>query len=240
MSFEALTFTNAGKALLLRALAGELLTFTQIKVGDGTIRQDDIPNLTDLVDTVKAMTINSCQILEDRCSIEVFFRNDEIPRSFYYRELGVFAADPDYPDDRTKDILYVYQNAYDTAEYISISSGEIIEKVIRVNAFIGQAESVSAVIDSSTVFVTKGELKTAINQVNEDEISDDYIESLFADTNIGGSGNTPSASGGVTKAYVDAQDSKVLATALARIEGTDSTSQQDGNVITNSDIENIF
>ena len=85
-----------------------------------------------------------------------------------------------------------------------------------------------------------GELETAINQVNEDEISDDYIESLFADTNIGGSGNTPSASGGVTKAYVDAQDSKVLATALARIEGTDSTSQQDGNVITNSDIENIF
>ena len=162
MSFEALKFTTAGKALQLRALAGESLVFTQIQVGEGNTTPEEIPTLAGLVSLVKAIDIGRCARTDTRYTVEGSFRNDEIPHSFYYRELGVFAADPDYPNDRSKDILYAYQNAYDTAEYISISAGEIIEKIIRVNMFVGEAESVSALIDSSTIFVTRDELETTL------------------------------------------------------------------------------
>lgn len=162
MSFEALKFTTAGKTLQLQALAGESLVFTQIQVGEGSINPEDIPALTQLTSLVKAMDIGKCARADTRYTVEGSFRNDEIPHSFYYRELGVFAADPDYPNDRSKDILYAYQNAYDTAEYISISTGEIIEKIIRVNMLVGEAESVSALIDSSTVFVTRNELENTL------------------------------------------------------------------------------
>lgn len=162
MSFEALKFTTAGKALQIRALSGEPLVFTQIQVGEGTLTAESIPTLTGLVSVIKSINISKSTRTDERYTIEGAFRNDEIARSFYYRELGIFAADPEYPDERSKDILYAYQNAYDTAEYISISSGEIIEKLIRVNLFVGEADTVSAVIDSSTVFVTRDEMSAGL------------------------------------------------------------------------------
>ena len=162
MSFEALKFTNSGKALQIRALSGEQLVFTQIQVGEGTLTPESIPSRTSLVSLIKSINITKSTRTNERYTIEGVFRNDEIPRSFYYKEIGIFAADPDHPNDRSKDILYAYQNAYDTAEYISISSGEIIEKIVRVNMFVGEAESVSALIDDSTVFVTRDEMSETL------------------------------------------------------------------------------
>lgn len=186
MSFEPLKFTAVGKALQIRALSGDQIVFTKIQVGEGSLTPESISARTTLVSLIKSINITKSTRTDDRYTIEGTFRNDEIPRSFYYRELGIFAADPDYPNDRSKDILYAYQNAYDTAEYISISSGEIIEKLIRVNLFVGEAETVSAVIDSSTVFVTQDEMSEALKGKADAEhshtVSDisDFPESLPA------------------------------------------------------------
>ena len=158
MSFETLKLTDKGKEMLLRSLEGQQLVFTSVHIGDGEISGPDaIPALEDLVSSIKSVDIIKAQRNTDYMTVEAYFKNDEIPRSFDWREIGVFVADPDNPDDRSSDILFVYQNAYDTAEYISISTAEIIEKTVRVNVFVGEAENISAVIDSSVVFVTKAE-----------------------------------------------------------------------------------
>lgn len=157
MSFEALRLTNQGQELLLRSLEGVTINFTAIKVGDGTVSTEAIPELTDLVNPIHTTEISSATRTAQHMMIEGIFKNSEIPQSFDWRELGIFTANPDAPDDRSQDILFMYQNAYDTAEHISISSGEIIEKVVRINVFVGDAENVEALIDPATATVSRAE-----------------------------------------------------------------------------------
>ena len=55
----------------------------------------------------------------DYVEVNAKFSNAGLSAGFYWREVGIFCADPDNPNDRSKDILYCYQNAYDTADYIA-------------------------------------------------------------------------------------------------------------------------
>lgn len=197
MSFETLKLTDKGKEMLLRSLEGQQLVFTSVHIGDGEISGPDaIPALEDLVSSIKSVDIIKAQRNNDYMTVEAYFKNDEIPRSFDWRELGVYVADPDNPDDRSSDILFVYQNAYDTAEYISISTAEIIEKTVRVNVFVGEAENISAVIDSSVVFVTKAEFDGHTHTVAD---IDDFPDSLPAN-----GGNAATVGGHTVEANVPA------------------------------------
>ena len=168
MSFAAPLFTNAGKALQMRALGGESLIFTTIKIGDGQTTAAQISGLTALVNPLVSMSITSAVRTDKYFSIKGAFTNQALKSGFFWRELGVYAADPDYPDDRSKDILYCYQNAYNLAEYIASGGSEIVEKIVRLNMFVGNAESVSATIDSSTIFLTQSDL--------ENYYTKDYID----------------------------------------------------------------
>ena len=159
MSFSAPVFTNAGKALQMRSLAGETLTFTAIKLGDGQLTSQSAAELTSLINTIVSVPITSAKRTDKYFFVKGSFTNQALSAGFYWREIGVYAADPDHPDDRSKDILYCYQNAYNLAEYIASSGSEIIEKVIKINVFVGNAEQVSAVIDSSAIYLTQADLE---------------------------------------------------------------------------------
>lgn len=163
MSFQSPVFTSAGKTLQMRALGGETLTFTSIKLGDGQITSQSIAALTGLINTIASVPITKSSRTDKYFSVSGSFTNQAVTTGFYWREIGLFAADPDYPDDRTKDILYCYQNAYNLAEYIAAGGSEIIEKVIRLNVVVGNATTVTALIDSSTVFLTQEEFGEAIS-----------------------------------------------------------------------------
>lgn len=158
MSFSAPVFTNAGKALQMRSLAGETLTFTSIRLGDGQLTSQSVAELTSLMNTIVSVPITSAKRTDKYYFIKGSFTNQALSAGFYWREIGVYAVDPDHPDDRSKDILYCYQNAYNLAEYIASSGSEIIEKVIKINVFVGNAEQVSAVIDSSVIYLTQADL----------------------------------------------------------------------------------
>jgi hypothetical protein len=118
--FQAPKLTNAGKALYYDNIGGEGITFTTIKMGKGTLAQS-IALLTDLVDTVVTITAALSKGSENTyVDIGGAFSNAGLTDGFYWKEIGVFAADPDFPTDRTKDILFCYQNAYDTADFIRL------------------------------------------------------------------------------------------------------------------------
>lgn len=167
MAFSNPVFTNAGKELYLRANAGITITFTTIAVGEGETAAEDIPALAALKSPVKSMSISGKMQGTDHFTVTGSFRNDEISHSFFWREFGVFAADPDYPDDRTKDILVLYQSSDENPEYISISSGEISEKTVRVNIFVGERTVIAAV--DSTIFVSMAELEEQLANYTKTE-----------------------------------------------------------------------
>ena len=172
--FQAPKLTNVGKALYYANIGGQGISFTTIKLGKGTL-STAIANLTDLVDTVVTIEAALSNGNGSYVDISGSFSNAGMTEGFYWREIGVFAADPNYPDDRSHDVLYCYQNAYDTADFIPAASVETVEKHITVPLIVGDAETVSCLLDPSLVYATHQD----IQDHDQSETAHSFIRGLI-------------------------------------------------------------
>ena len=167
MSFTAPKFTNAGRQLQTRVIAGDTLTFTVIKLGDGTMTTEPIAALTDLIHGIITLPVHEVRRNADYAEVTGVFQNAGLSSGFYWREIGIFAADSDYPNDRSHDILYCYQNAAELAEYIPSASSAVIEKIIRVACVVGDAENVTVGL-ASQAYVKAEDLQALEEQHSKD------------------------------------------------------------------------
>lgn len=163
--FQAPKMTNAGKALYYDSIAGEGIVFTQIKLGKGTLTQS-IANLTDLVDTVLSIDASLAKA-PDGSYVDVSgsFSNAGLSQGFYWREIGLYAANPEMPEEREADILYCYQNAYDTADFIPAASVETVEKHITIPIVVSDVSQISCLLDPSLVFATQQDITNHNNSL---------------------------------------------------------------------------
>jgi hypothetical protein len=150
-TFGGLILTNRGRNLQSKAQAGIKLEYTRVGVGNGELGSTSILALNALINEVKSLDITKLKALGNgKAVIGTVLSNQNITEGFYFREIGLFATDPDVGE-----ILYCYGNAGDLAEYISPGGGpDIVEKSIDVQTVIGNAQNVSAVIDESLVYAT--------------------------------------------------------------------------------------
>lgn len=165
MSFTSPRFTDEGKALQAKAQAGTALKFTKMQLGDGELGSQAIAAMTGLVNPLITVGISGVKAGNNYATVKSNFSNSGLTTGFYWREIGVFAADPEKPNDRNSDILYCYANAGSLAEYIPAAGSEIVEKIISIPCIIGDAENVSAEVESG-IYATKAELKEHIDNKN--------------------------------------------------------------------------
>lgn len=178
MSFTAPRFTDEGKALQAKAQAGTALKFTKMQLGDGELGSQAIAAMTGLINPLITVGVSSVKAGSNYATVKSNFSNSKLTTGFYWREIGVFAADPEKPNDRNSDILYCYANAGSLAEYIPAAGSEIIEKIISIPCIIGDAENVSAEIESG-IYATKYELKEHIdNKKNPHKVTAGQIGAL--------------------------------------------------------------
>lgn len=150
-AFGGLIMTNRGRILQTKAQTGVQLTFTRIALGDGRLSGQSILELNQLINEKKSVSITKLKTQPDgKAAVGAVLSNQDITTGFYWREIGVFAQDPDIGE-----ILYCYGNAGSAAEYIPAGGGsDIIEKNIDIITIVGNASSVSATINQSLVFET--------------------------------------------------------------------------------------
>lgn len=156
--FQAPKLTDAGKALYYDNIAGEQIIFTTIKLGSGYI-SGPISSMTALVNPVVTIDASTRNNEDQYAEIAGHFSNAQLAEGFYWREIGVFAANPEDPDNRAADILYCYQNAHDTADFIPVASVETVEKAIIVPVIVGDAENISCVLSVSQILATLKDLE---------------------------------------------------------------------------------
>jgi hypothetical protein len=169
MSFGGgLFFTNNGRALQAKAQAGVQLNFTRIAVGDGQLSGQAIADLTALINEVKSLDITKLKTLTGgKAVIGGALSNQDIVTGFYWRELGLFAQDPDLGE-----ILYCYGNAGDLAEYIPSPGGaEILEKQVDIVAIVGNASSVTATIEQTLVYATQQDIINLQQQIDNIDVT---------------------------------------------------------------------
>ena len=158
MYFPKLKLTDAGRALIVKALAGETLTFSKISIGTGD-EPASIESLTDLVNGVVDMQITSLEQGDGVVELEGSFDNSSLNAGIYAKELGVYAEDPD-----DGEILYAYANAGQYAAYIPTDVSSSFELVtMKVIVAVGDAENIEAVIGEFAGYATKEEHNAHVN-----------------------------------------------------------------------------
>lgn len=165
-NFSPFKITSAGLDLEYLAQTGQSLKFTKFKVGDGKINTRPIETLTDLVNPIMDETIARLNIQkkDNIKNVQIGFNidNRNIEHGFYLREIGLFAEHP----TTKQEILVFYSNAGDSADYIpSNTETTLAEKLIDIELYISNVENITAVIDSSVVFVTKDYVDTQIEEL---------------------------------------------------------------------------
>lgn len=136
--------TDKGLALLAKVQMGEKLTFSKIGIGSGTLPgTKTIRSLTEMVQPVMDVTITRKKINEDQTvTIGGIFNNTDVQQEFYFRELALYAIDPNVGE-----ILYCYGNAGNGAELIPAHDTQtLVEKIVDIVTYIGDATEVNALM----------------------------------------------------------------------------------------------
>ncbi|MFH5187098.1 phage tail protein [Paenibacillus sp. TAB 01] len=156
-AFGGLILTSRGRALQVKAQAGVQLHYTRIAIGDGSLGGQSISDLNALINERKSLSITKLKPLADnKATIGAVLNNQDMSSGFYFREIGVFAQDPD-----AGEVLYCYGNAGNNAEYIPAGgAADLLEKHIDAIVIVGNAANVTATIDQSLVLATKLELES--------------------------------------------------------------------------------
>ena len=99
--------TNKGIDIMIKALAGETITFSKIALGNGDAPEDSM-TLTDLVNPISAAEIglDSIERKDSYVLLSGTLKNADLESGFLWTEVGIFCKDPDGGDD----LLYAYCN----------------------------------------------------------------------------------------------------------------------------------
>lgn len=146
--------TAAGLLVLAKGVAGQQINYTKIVLGDGYLEEGQTPrSLTGVVSPKATVDITKLKINGDgTVTVGGVFTNDQTNDGFYYRELGLYADDP---DEDVGEVLYCYGNCGDLAEWIPPTGGAtIVEKTIDIVTAIGTATNVTAYIPADA-YATK-------------------------------------------------------------------------------------
>jgi hypothetical protein len=146
--------TTAGLIVLAKGVAGQKINYTKIVLGDGYLEEGQTPRtLTGVVSPKATVDITKLKINGDgTVAVGGIFTNGDETDGFYYRELGLYAEDP---DPEVGEVLYCYGNCGDLAEWIPPTGGAtIVEKTIDIVTAIGTATNVTAYIPADA-YATK-------------------------------------------------------------------------------------
>lgn len=192
--------TDRGKSLLMRAIAGEAITFTRFKVGDGRLPEGETGDgLNDLVHPLVVFPITDLDSSQEGLvALTGEFDSEDVEADFYWREMGIYAKG----EDETE-VLYAYANDGDNAGILRALNTEILtEQTVTLIVAIGEAEHVTAVFSPRQQYTLKSDFDMHTgDQGNPHGVTKEQI----------GLGNVPNlAPGNMTIAFEEAEAAENL------------------------------
>lgn len=146
--FNNMVITTKGEALYNKVQAGIPLNFTKMKIGSGQLAEGDNPETFTGLKNYKFDVSISSVTQNTQLQVAVIsgtINNTNITEGQYICELGLFAEDPDEGE-----ILYGYANAGTQGDYIAPNNKGAFAWNYQVNAAVGNATEVTAMVSSTT------------------------------------------------------------------------------------------
>lgn len=158
MATEVTYITTQGAILAAKTLEAKTLKFSKFAIGDGELIDTSasaIKALTNLSNFVLNFDITKISRDTDtQVTVRGLFQNTDAESSFYLRELGLYAIDP----DTNEEVLFAYINYGDKAEYINNSISAKKEHYFDMVITVDNADNVSITTDPTTVYITEKDL----------------------------------------------------------------------------------
>lgn len=163
--FSGMELTNAGRNILAKALLGKPLKFTRAWAGDGYLPEgQDVREMTQIVKPHREMEIAEMSIPPHigTAKITVILTNKELTTGFFFREIGLFAEDP----DTSEEFLYGYCNSGDTADYMPGQDGpDAVYYRFDLTVIVDQAKNVTAIFSDNPLAVTHMQLNQRTDEL---------------------------------------------------------------------------
>lgn len=157
--------TNAASELISKVLSGKTLNFTRMAVGDGFSYDTTVAKgYTTLVNEVLSLDITKKETLTaSNIRITSVFKNTDAQKEFYYREVGLYAQDP----DTGKEILYAYGNRNDAAELITPSGSSVVTKQLIFIVSVGNSANITFNVNADVYALQEDmvEIQADVNQI---------------------------------------------------------------------------
>ena len=135
MAWTGLALTVDGRNALNQAQAANRMDIKSVVVGDG-VAPSNFRTMKGLVHQLFELTELKIDIVDGRCVLTVDF--PKVDYDYYFREIGVMVTTGD------GDVLYVYDNCGDDAQYVVTSTGaEETQKRIRISLLISDVANIS-------------------------------------------------------------------------------------------------
>ena len=143
--------TDLGTGILAQVMAGQgVLTFTKVVMGDGNMPSAQTPaTMTDVVSPKAQASITKATVAENGTAVVgARFTNESQEDEFEWKELGLYAK----VGEDGSEVLYSYGYT-PQGELIpaGTTSTTLIEKLVDIVTYIGDAAEVTAVFDPSFI-----------------------------------------------------------------------------------------
>ena len=151
--FQKASLTAYGASRILGANVGEIMTFTSIGLGSGFLNLENLYNVTTLAEERQRFPISERTIDGDMFSASCHVTSVEPPAGIYLREMGLYIADKDYPNDPTKDHLFAVTCVDDSdpgANYV------VFLPKSSTTTLIDYTFTIHAIVSPSSEIVVKG------------------------------------------------------------------------------------
>ena len=206
------TITEAGRNLQIRAIAGETITFTRFKIGNGELADTDIPALVDLINPLVEFSINEMDKSETGyLKLTGKFDSTFITSDFRWRELGIFCKGED-----DIEVLYAYSNDGENAGMLKANSTDVVaEQTVALVIAVGDATSVTAILSESVLYAAKTDFDAHVaNYTNPHKVDKTQV-GLGNVPNVTTNNQTPTYT--LPKVETEMQSGEPLGTAFGKI-----------------------
>lgn len=160
--FPNIKLTQKGLNAIAKS-SSENIVYTHVCLGDGVLAdEDNILDFTDLKN--KKLTADITDITNDsnsQITLQTVVSNKIVDEGFCAREIGVYAKQGD-----GEEFLYAYANASDNCDFMPSKEQPIDELKLKITLIVGNVDNVTAIINSSIIFITLADCQREIEKHN--------------------------------------------------------------------------
>lgn len=187
--------TQKGLDMAISADKSKKVIYTHIGIGDGKLGENEnILMLTEMKS--RKIFANITDINNDsknQVTLETIVSNKVVDQEFYAREIGIYAKF----GNNGQEVLYAYANAGDKADHMPSKEQPLDELKLKITLIVGNVDNVTAIINSSIIFITLADCRREIARHNADPTAHgdfarkkDYYTKLETDAKLNGKANT--------------------------------------------------